>query len=234
MVRINAAGCVRIVSILITALFTSCTQPNKEKKKEVKSDAIIQDSIPITIEAFLINTLENGIDATEFNAIATYGYFKSGHFLDKNNSHALTITYTKDSTYAVRIYQIRPQQLILLDSIEGLEASPSEFYITYADYNFDGQTDMFIEVSKSTDFLFYSGHLVTIDPKSKKFIQHPEARELANLKPDSSARVVFSEEPVSCRYTGKKETCKWTNEWVNGRLTTTKKDCPCEAYQQPN
>ncbi|RXK60615.1 hypothetical protein ESA94_09130 [Lacibacter luteus] len=216
------------VAILFAGLFLiSCQQPEKENKKVAE-----QASIPTTvsIEAILLSSLQQGDAGLKMES--PFGFFQTGNFLDKKMRCAFTVSCTKDSTYLVKLYRIEDLKLYLLDSIAGLEANPSQFSTTYADYNFDGQTDIYIDVSMSSDFLFYWGHLITIDPTTKKLTHHPEARGLANIQADPKTKTIFSDEPITCRYSGKQAACKVTNEWINGQLKSAKKDCPCETFQQ--
>lgn len=81
----------------------------------------------------------------------------------------------------------------MADSIGGLDTFQSQFEAIFDDFNFDKQTDIYIQVSASNGRALSRGHLLTIDPLTKKIIQHAEARDLANMKPDPKTKTVVSQ-----------------------------------------
>lgn len=147
-------------------------------------------------------------------------YFKSGFFLDKSSKHALVISSKDFKMYKIQNYILNKNNWELINQIDSLEAFPSQFEITFDDYNFDEQTDIFIQVSVSQGYSLSKGHLIIINPKTKKFELHEEARNLGNMKPDFDQKVVFSELSHGVNLNNNREISILSNKWVDGKLKT--------------
>lgn len=147
-------------------------------------------------------------------------YFKSGFFLDESSKNALLISSKDFKIYKIQHYILNKNNWKLINQIDSLEAFPSQFEITYNDYNFDEQTDIFIQVSASQGYSLSRGHLLIVNPKTKKFSLHEEARNLGNMKPDSDQKVVFSELSHGYNLNNNREISILTNKWVDGKLKT--------------
>lgn len=123
----------------------------------------------------------------------------------------------------VRLYALETNQWKLLDSINDLDAFPTQFDPIFDDYNFDGQTDLYIQVSASNGWSLSRGHLIIIDPMTKKFDLHKEARDFANMTTDIKAKTIKTELWNGYDFKGRHQLTVFTNKWVNGQLTTTNK-----------
>lgn len=167
-------------------------------------------------------------DSFELDRAEPFLHFHSGHLLSQTAKHALSVDCGTDSTYTIRLFRVTKGQAILIDSIAGPEAFPVQFRTVFQDYNFDGQTDLYIQVSASNGYSLSRGHLLVFDPVTQKFVWHKEARQLANMRPDPKTKTVASEDVLWCADSGQIEVCLWASQWINGLLKTIKKECPCE------
>lgn len=162
-------------------------------------------------------------ETLEFSNSETFLYFKSGPILRPTEKNALSVYCPTDTTYTVKLYSIKNNRWALTDSIGGLEAFPSQFELTFDDYNFDKQTDIYIQVSVSSGWSLSRGHLLTVDPLTGKLTRHEETRNLANMKPDPKTKTVVSELWNGYNLKGQHQLTIFTNKWVKGKLLTIKK-----------
>jgi len=222
----------RIIILLIGLTFFSCN-----RTKVARENTVIQDTIPQvkSIEIVLSDTLTNLFnkalvaDTLEFIDIIdeleypkSFLYYKSGHIISENEKNALVVTCPTDTTYSVKLYTIQNDKWNFIDSINGLDAFPVQFDVMFNDYNFDGQTDIYIQVTASNGWSLSRGHLITIEPQTKKLELHKEARELANMTPDKKSKTVKSELWNGWDIEGQQLTI-FTNKWINGQLKTINK-----------
>ena len=227
----KSAGFSLITFFIISILVVSCLQTNTKDSKPDKIGTTKQESTlsQITLEEFLKNSAYT--DSLEYSGATPFVYYKTGYFLDKDKKTTLAISCQDDSTYIIKLYRIQNSKNQILDSVFGLEAGLISFNVIYDDYNFDGQTDFFIQVSASNGYSMSRGHLLTINPSTKKLEYHAEARNLANMRPDSKTISVISDELIFCKDNGLKDVCKKKNIWIEGHLKAESIDCPCEGYQ---
>lgn len=112
-----------------------------------------------------------------------------------------------------------------MDSISDLDAFSTQFEPIFDDYNFDGQTDLYIQVSTSNGWSLSRGHLIIIQPMTKKFDLHKEARDFANMTPDIKTKTVMTELWNAYDMKNRHQLTFFTNKWVKGKLKTiSKKD----------
>ncbi len=135
------------------------------------------------------------------------------------------ISLDKDN-YKVELYTLQNNNWIKKDEISCLEAGVIQFYTRYADFDFDGHKDIYIQHTCSNGIALSHGYLLTINPKTKKLTYHKEAYELASMHPDPKSKTVISLDIRDCSM--KRDTCQIKNVWKNGTLKTTSKDCECE------
>ncbi len=162
-------------------------------------------------------------DTIEFHNSEPFLFFKSGRFLDKTEKNAIWINCPTDTTYSLKLYLIRDNKWVMADSITGLDAFPSQFDPIFDDFNFDKQNDIFIQASASNGWSLSRGHLLIVDPQTKKLTLHKEARDLANMNPDPKTKTVTSEIWNGYNGKGQNQLTIFTNKWMDGKLKTVKK-----------
>ena len=118
---------------------------------------------------------------------------------------------------------MRERKWELSDSIDGLDALPMQFDLIFDDYNFDEQTDLYIQVTASNGWSLSRGHLITIDPKTKKLKLHTETRDFANMTPDKRTKTVRTELWNGYNKNGSVQLTVFTNKWIAGKLKTIRK-----------
>jgi hypothetical protein len=107
--------------------------------------------------------------------------------------------------------------------MNNLEAFPWRFSLTLNDFNFDGQIDIYIQVSATNGWSLSKGHLLLIDPRTKKLEFHKETEDFANMIPDQNTKTIFTEEWQGYNSDGNPQLTILTNKWVKGRLKTISK-----------
>ena len=222
----------RTLTILLFGLtIFSCNQTQTSKDKIVSNDTITQttnqavsiDKIAELFEkAITVDTLEFN---NQFENNQSFLFFKSGHIISKTEKNALIVVCPTDTTYTVRLYSIRNNKWNVSDSISGIDAFPTQFDPIFDDYNFDGQTDIYIQVSSSNGWSLSRGHLIIIDPTTKMFDLYEETRDFANITPDMKTKTVKTELWNGYDMENRHQLTIFTNKWVNGKLKTiSKKD----------
>ncbi len=225
----------RILTILLFGLtIFSCNQPQTTKDKIVTQDTVsiidiakdtVLDRIIVLFEKALINDTVEFNNQFEFETSNQFLFFKSGHIISKTDINALVVVCSSDTSYTVRLYSLQNNKWSILDSISGLDAFPTQFDPIFDDYNFDGQTDIYIQVSASNGWSLSRGHLIIIDPKTKMLELHKETRDFANMTPDSKTKTVKTELWNGYDMKNRHQLTIFTNKWVNGKLKTiSKKD----------
>ena len=219
-----------IILHLVLTIF-SCNQSQTTQDKNVIHETVLQTTTNKIVNLDNISRLlDNALkaDSLELDNWEPFLFFKSGNILSKTEKNVIIVHCPTDTTYSIKLYSIKDNKWLLNDSANGLEASPVQFYLNFDDYNFDGQTDIYIQLSASNGYSLSYGHLLTIDPASKKFTEQIEAGDLANMQPDIKTKTIISEDVIWCKTNGMQEVCKLTNKWIEGHLKTIKEDCPCE------
>ncbi len=220
------------LTILLFGLtIVACNRPETSQDNNVAQDTIAQNSSEdfVAFDTFanlLVKALK--IDTLEYDNLKPFIFFKSGYFLNNKVKNTLVVTQISDTTISVKLYTIKDDNWLLNSTVENLDGPGVSFGPEFHDFNFDGQTDIYIQVTASNGYSLSRGHLITIDPLTLKLYAHEEARDLANMKPDKKTNSVFSEEVIWCKENGFEEVCKWTNKWDNGVLKFKEKNCPCE------
>jgi hypothetical protein len=221
----------RTLTILLLGLtIFSCnqTQTTQDKivttdtisKTIVAKDTVLEKITKLLDKALTADTLEFN---NEFETSQSFLFFKSGHIVSKTEKNALVVVCPTDTTYTVKLYSIQNNKWTLSDSISGLDAFPTQFDPIFDDYNFDGQTDIYIQVSASNGWSLSRGHLILIDPKTKTFELHKETRDFANMTPEPKTKTVKTELWNGYDLKGQHQLTIFTNKWVNGQLKTINK-----------
>lgn len=175
------------------------------------------DSIALFLETAL------RVDTFEVDHFGPFLFFKSGNILSKNEKNAVAIYSSTDTTYCVQLYSMHERKWELSDSIDGLDALPMQFDLIFDDYNFDEQTDLYIQVTASNGWSLSRGHLIIIDPKTKKLKLHTETRDFANMMPDKRTKTVRTELWNGYDKDGSVQLTVFTNKWIAGKLKTIRK-----------
>ena len=216
-------------TLLFGLTIFSCNQIQTTDNKVVAQDTIVQtqsvkdklvDNVTELLKKALTSDTVEFNNEFEFDTYKSFLFFKSGHILSKTEKNAVVVTCSTDSTYMVELYSLQSDQWKLTDSISGLEAFPTQFDPIFDDYNFDGQTDIYIQVSASNGWSLSRGHLIIIDPKTKKFELHSETRDFANMTLDVKTKTVKTELWNGYDMKGRHQLTIFTNKWVNGQLKT--------------
>ena len=217
----------QILTILLFGMTVlSCNQPQANQDKIVHADrAVLLTKDRVVKADTTIALLDKAIltDTIEVFNLDPFLFFKSGNFLSMTEKNAILVTCLTDSTYSLKLYLIKDNKWAMADSIGGLDAFPSQFDPIFDDFNFDKQTDIYIQVSASNGWSLSRGHLLIIDPLTKQLSRHVEARDFANMKPDPKTKTVVSELWNGYNTKGQSQLTIFTNKWVNGKLTTVKK-----------
>ena len=216
----------RTLTILLLGLtIFSCNQSQTAQDKNVIQDTVAQTATHKIVKLDTISGLLDKAlkaDTLEFDNWEPFLFFKSGNFLSKTEKNVIIVHCPTDTTYSINLYSIKDNKWLLFDSVSGLEAFPTQFAPIFDDYNFDGQKDVYIQVSASNGWSLSRGHLLIVDPLPKKLIIHKEARELANMKPDPTTKTIVSELWNGYNIQGQHQLTIFTNKWINGQLKTIK------------
>ena len=148
--------------------------------------------------------------------------FKSGYIMSKTDKNALVVICPMDAVCTVKLYAMQNDRWNTIDSISDIDVIPVHFDVIFEDYNFDGQTDLYIRATCSNGYPMSRGHLIIIDPQTKKLELHKEVRELANMTPDKTSKTVKSETWSEADTVGWQLTIL-THKWANGQLKTVSK-----------
>jgi hypothetical protein len=210
----------KLIIFVIGLILISCNQVFTKQEKKAYLDSLSAENT--NIKALIDSTykfldIATTRDTLEFQCSKPFLFFKSGNFLSSAEKNAIVIFCPTDTTCSVRLYSLTKKSWELTDSVAKLDAFPSQFELRLADYNFDKQKDIYIQVSASQGYLFI------IDPVTKKLTRHDEARDLANMKPYSKTKTVVSETWNGYNDKNQHELTVFTNKWVNGKLKTIRK-----------
>lgn len=151
-------------------------------------------------------------------------YVRTGSFIYPDKKNAVIIYTTTDSTIAIELYSFKNKSWILSDKKTDLRTSWLMFYTNYADYNFDNVNDIYINASVSNGSGLSRGFLLTVTNEGL-LVSHPETREIDDMEPDSSKKVVRAKYALGCLTY--KTICNQTYKWVDNKLTLVSKPCKC-------
>ena len=218
----------KIIIWFVGLTILSCNQSWASRGNIAIQDTILQiKSAGVSLSDTLTGLFNKALtsDTVEFtNGFLgePFLFFKSGYIITKTEKNALVVTCPTETAYIVRLYSIQNNKWYLIDSMSELDGFRMQFDVVFDDYNFDGQTDLYIQKAVSNGRSLSTGHLIIIDPQTKKFVLHKEAHEFANMTPDKKSQTVTSEMWDMVDITGWQLTI-FTHKWVNGQLTTVSK-----------
>lgn len=218
---------IRTAILFIIGITTpACNQAPLAQDKKITQDTIAATN-PVMVSAdTLVSLLDSAIlvDTLEFFNWEPFQFFKSGHLLSKTEKNAITVICPTDTTYTLKLYRMQQDKWELVDTLTNLDAFPIQFNSIFQDYNFDGQTDLYIQVTVSNGWATSRGHLIIIDPKTNRLQLHEEAREFGNMKPDFRTKTIKSESRNYDFLDGNPPLTIFTHKWINGQLKTIQLD----------
>ena len=74
-----------------------------------------------------------------------------------------------------------------------IDANPTQFYLDFKDYDFDGHKDIYLQRSASNGWSLSRGCLIIVNPQTKKLMEHKEANNLANMNPDFENKIIVED-----------------------------------------
>jgi len=171
-------------------------------------------------------------DSIELDRYPPFNFFKSGYLLNFKEKNVVFVEPISDSSYTLKLYTQSENKWMLSDSINSPDLASVNFKIYFNDYNFDGQSDIFIRTSASNGYVMERGILLIINPETHKMEIHNEALELANMYPDSVTKTVISDEFTWCKRNLIYVLCKSKYNWKQNKLILVDKACPCEGEEE--
>lgn len=142
---------------------------------------------------------------------------KSGYLFSKDKEHAVELTPTEtDTENIISLYEVDGGRKVFLDSLRIGEVLGIQCDFIFADYNFDGQIDLYVQATVSNGLAFSYGYLIIMDKDLMKMREYKEARNLASIYPNPQLSIVFSDSLVS-DFKGNR-VYKQKNKWINGKL----------------
>ncbi|MTH18123.1 hypothetical protein [Flavobacterium sp. LC2016-01] len=207
-----------ILILSIYICFLSCKKDQNKNLENSPKKSTYKTSQTNTAEEAVATLLAKAIkkDTLEFENWEPFIYFKSGYLLSKKEKNAIIVSCPTDSIYTIELYTKRNGKWIKNDQQNNIEAHPIQFDIYYKDYNFDGQTDIYLQETVSNGWPLSLGHLFIINPKTKKLEEHKETRDLANMNPVLKDRIIYTDE-LDYSYKFRKVKRR-INKWENGKL----------------
>lgn len=225
---------IAVIIVMLASLACSSRHPKDQSSNRNRSTVNLpgigilsgHNINPDTVYTLLENAA--ALDSFQFDNWEPFLYLKTGQLFTNSSKNAILITCPTDSTYKLEMYSSENNRWIKKYVQDGLEAFPVQFNILFADYNFDHSRDIYIQYTASNGYSMSRGHLLTFDAQNGYLTAHSETKGLANMTPDNEAKLVNSEQVIECSKTGQTAVCTCRNRWINGKLMTVKKDCPCD------
>ena len=224
-----------ILFLIQLTIFFAC---NNSKKKEVKAEINIHktsdlqdknDKIIKSDTLYKLLDFAKNVDTLEFQSNEPFLYIKTGNLFSKKEKSAILVNCATDTTYNIKLYSNIRGRWIKSDEISNLDVFPMQYEVSILDYNFDGFKDIYLNSSSSQGYSLSRGHLLTVNPNSRKFERHLETRNLANLFPDTKTKSVAADD-VEYLKDGNKRILKLIYKWENGKLKYLKKEFLKETY----
>lgn len=197
-------------------IIISCKNENKLSTSYHRENTIVKMDTLYDILA-----KSNKIDSLEYENWEPFLYLKTGNFISEKDKNAILVFNNTDTTYQIELYTLEKEKWIKNDALTNIEANPMQFYVITQDYNFDGQKDIYLQMSASNGWSLSRGHLLTID-KNKKLNLHQETKTLANMTPDYESNIIYTDEldySKSGRIINKR-----INKWKDGKLISLEID----------
>jgi len=168
---------------------------------------------------------ETSLDYIKFHDQMRFkvSYLKIGYFSNQKVKSAIIIYSSTDSSIIAELFSFKNSKWIETDKKE-LDAKWLVFDIKFDDYNFDGFGDIYINVDVSNGLGLSRGHLLTL--VNDKLVQHPETRDIADMKPNKIKKIINAKYPLYCN--DSKTTCDVDYKWIDKKLVLQSKLCTCK------
>ena len=139
-----------------------------------KDETLIADSLEVdtTKNRTTLLTEALKVDSFEHFNYAPFVFFKSGKLFCKDQTNAIYIYNSNDTTYSLILYNLEKNKWIIKDSISNIDISPIQFSTDFMDFNFDGYNDLYIQHSCSNGHAISYGNLLVYNRKENKLIRH--------------------------------------------------------------
>jgi len=238
MKNFNITIIIGLITVLIALIVVSCGRSAKtnENSSNLAKDTILQTDYNLldTItelfnKALISDTIEFGDFMSKDLDILSFLFFKSGNIISKTEKNAIVVTCPKEESYKLKLYSVQNEKWELTDSINLDDVHIVFFDMIFDDYNFDGQKDIYVQTSSSNGYSISHGHLIIINPKTKKFELCKEVREFGNMKIDPKTKTIKSEE-VHLNDYGERYVTIFTHKWENGKFKTISKKNAAITY----
>lgn len=151
-------------------------------------------------------------------------YIKTGHFIYPDKKSGVIIYTPTDSTIAIELYIFKNNRWFLTDKKVDLQTDWLMFYTNYADYNFDGINDVYINIIVSNGLGLSTGYLLTVNEVGS-LTSHPETIEIRDMSPDSTTKTINAHIGLYCK--DDKSICDEKYQWKDNRLTRISLPCEC-------
>jgi hypothetical protein len=202
----------------ILTFLVNCNQPDPQTSQSIKLNSTIKISPRDTCLRILRKMKFSNVSKTDtLEYLRFYGkmrsslsFVKIGEFISPDLKSGVLIYTPNDTTISVELYTLNMSGWSLASQKVNLKTSWLMFYPVFADYNFDGINDIYININVSNGNSLSSGYLFTIGPHNT-LISHPETETIRDMTPDNKTRSVKGRKYLGCfNYdTVYDETYKW-------------------------
>ncbi|GAA4467511.1 hypothetical protein GCM10023093_23550 [Nemorincola caseinilytica] len=153
---------------------------------------------------------------TDANDANRMYHIRAGRIFSKRDTAAFRLHTENDTTIIATLYSYQEGFWKETDTIAMhiYRFSPSDLRISYADHDFDGYTDVFINCYTSMGLAQGFGYLLTYSPAERALVLHPETIAIPDLEIDKAARMLVSK-------TTDRQSTKWMiryYKWVHDSL----------------
>jgi hypothetical protein len=212
---------VKSIFLILIIILISCKNETEKKidtwNKQVEKH---KNKRVIKVDT-LYKLLENAKtkDTLEFSNHEPFLLIKSGNLFSKNEKSAIIVNCPTDSTYRVELYSLINKKWKKTDKLNDLDVPYKQYEILFRDYNFDNFKDIYLNSTSSNGISMSKGYLLIVNPLTKKFENHLEAKNLKNMFPDKKTKSVLIDS-VDYDINGKRV---WNliYKWKNGKLINT-------------
>lgn len=208
--------------VVASSCFFSCKPA--EKKEQVVNEVVDTAKASVVIDEVTIKQLldkSQSSDTIQMYSAQPFVFYKTGYLFDTKMRHSLVVTCLQDDQYKVRIYEVNDSGWSLVDVAGPLKANRAAFYIESKDYNFDSEADIYIQSDYSNGYPISTGHILLINPVTKKMTICPNSAQYGNLYADASNKTLRSESKYSgAVQPGEEKIIVRTSKWIKDHFET--------------